>query len=70
MDFVSCVICQRYKRHYACEKLFYVAFHIRWTYVFVYSYICFRPDNHAPGMKSDEVIVSPVGFDICMYHFL
>ena len=26
VDFVSCVICQRYKRHYFCEKIFYGAF--------------------------------------------
>ena len=44
--------------------------HIRCTYVYVYAYICFRPGNHALGMKSDQVIVSLVGFDICMYHFL
>ena len=44
---------------------------VRFTYnwhVYVYSYICFRPGNPALGMKSDQVIVSLVGFHICMYY--
>ena len=34
----------------------------------MYIDICFRPGNPVLGMKSDQVIVSLVGFHICMYY--
>ena len=36
--------------------------------IYIYSYICFWPGNPALGMKSDQVIVSLVGFHIFMYY--
>ena len=36
--------------------------------MYMYIDICFRPGNPVLGMKSDQVIVSLVGFHICMYY--
>ena len=45
-------------------------FMVRFTYGWcMYMYIIyFRPGNPDLRMKSDQVIVSPVGFHICMYY--
>ena len=37
-------------------------------YYYYYIYICFRPANPALDMKFDQVIVSLVGFHMCMYY--
>ena len=37
-------------------------------HMYMYIDICFRPGNPVLGMKSDQVIVSLVGFHICMYY--